>query len=120
MDFAFATIDTIRREEPDLFDADLERRIEATVVDASTRRWSSWAACSSRASPACRVMMCAATSSTAATTVSSPRPPPAASATNPFGFMDLQDVQEHANFFERTVSAYEIGVNRTVTFDEDL
>jgi ribonucleoside-diphosphate reductase beta chain len=29
---------------------------------------------------------------------------------NPFSFMELQDVQELANFFERKVSAYQIAV----------
>lgn len=36
---------------------------------------------------------------------------------NPFPFMDLQDVQELANFFERKVSAYQVGVSGEVTFD---
>ena len=38
-------------------------------------------------------------------------------ARNPFGFMDLQDVQELTNFFERRVSAYQVGVEGEVTFD---
>lgn len=37
---------------------------------------------------------------------------------NPFGFMDLQDTQELANFFERRVSAYQVGVSGEVSFDE--
>ena len=37
---------------------------------------------------------------------------------NPFAFMDLQDVQELANFFERRVSAYQVGVEGEVCFDE--
>ncbi len=36
---------------------------------------------------------------------------------NPFGFMDLQDVQELANFFERRVSAYQVGVEGEVVLD---
>ena len=39
---------------------------------------------------------------------------------NPFGFMELQDVQELSNFFERTVSAYRVGVTGAVSFDEDF
>ncbi|QQQ00318.1 ribonucleotide-diphosphate reductase subunit beta [Lysobacter enzymogenes] len=39
-------------------------------------------------------------------------------ATNPFAFMDLQDVQEVTNFFERRVSAYQVGVQGEVAFDE--
>lgn len=36
---------------------------------------------------------------------------------NPFPFMDLQDVQELTNFFERRVSSYQVGVSGTVEFD---
>jgi ribonucleoside-diphosphate reductase beta chain len=36
---------------------------------------------------------------------------------NPFGFLDLQDVQELSNFFERRVSAYQLGVQGEVGFD---
>ena len=36
---------------------------------------------------------------------------------NPFPFMDLQDVQELTNFFERRVSAYQVGVEGEVAFD---
>lgn len=39
---------------------------------------------------------------------------------NPFDFMVLQDVQELTNFFERTVSAYQVGVSGSVGFDEDF
>ena len=39
-------------------------------------------------------------------------------AKNPFSFMDLQDVQELANFFERRVSAYQVGVVGEVSFDQ--
>jgi ribonucleoside-diphosphate reductase beta chain len=37
---------------------------------------------------------------------------------NPFPFMELQDVQELANFFERRVSAYQTGISGQVSFDE--
>jgi ribonucleoside-diphosphate reductase beta chain len=39
---------------------------------------------------------------------------------NPFGFMELQDMQELANFFERRVSAYQVGVTGQVSFDESF
>lgn len=39
---------------------------------------------------------------------------------NPFDFMELQDTQELANFFERRVSAYQIGVSGSVSFDESF
>lgn len=41
-------------------------------------------------------------------------------AKNPFSFMDLQDVEGLTNFFERTVSAYQVGVPGEVSFDEDF
>jgi ribonucleoside-diphosphate reductase beta chain len=41
-------------------------------------------------------------------------------AKNPFSFMDLQDVQELANFFERKVSAYQVGVGGAVTLTEEF
>ena len=39
---------------------------------------------------------------------------------NPFNFMELQDVQELANFFERRVSAYQVGVTGAVGFTEEF
>ncbi len=36
---------------------------------------------------------------------------------NPLPFMELQDVQELTNFFERRVSAYQVGVTGDVSFD---
>ena len=38
-------------------------------------------------------------------------------STNPFAFMDLQDVQELTNFFERRVSSYQVAVEGEVSFD---
>ena len=44
--------------------------------------------------------------------------PPRYKTKNPFPFMELQDMQELANFFERRVSAYQTGVSGAVSFDE--
>ena len=41
-------------------------------------------------------------------------------AKNPLSFMELQDVQELTNFFERRVSAYQVGVTGEVAFDADF
>ena len=38
-------------------------------------------------------------------------------ARNPFAFMELQDVQELTNFFERRVSAYQVAVTGEVSLD---
>ncbi|MEX2598885.1 MAG: ribonucleotide-diphosphate reductase subunit beta [Dehalococcoidia bacterium] len=39
---------------------------------------------------------------------------------NPLTFMELQDVQELSNFFERRVAAYQVGVGGSVSFDEEF
>jgi len=39
---------------------------------------------------------------------------------NPLTFMELQDVQELSNFFERRVSAYQVAVTGQVSFDESF
>lgn len=39
---------------------------------------------------------------------------------NPFPFMELQDIQELTNFFERRVAAYQTGIAGDVSFDEDF
>ncbi len=39
---------------------------------------------------------------------------------NPFPFMELQDMQELANFFERRVSAYQVGVEGEVEFNQSF
>jgi ribonucleoside-diphosphate reductase beta chain len=39
---------------------------------------------------------------------------------NPFSFLDLQDVQELTNFFERRVSSYQVGVEGNVEFGESF
>ena len=39
---------------------------------------------------------------------------------NPFSFMELQDVQELTNFFERRPSAYQVAVEGTVDLDDDF
>ena len=39
---------------------------------------------------------------------------------NPLTFMDLQVVLELSNFFERRVSAYQVGVTGDVSFDRDF
>jgi len=43
--------------------------------------------------------------------------PPRYQARNPFPFMQLQDVQELTNFFERRVSAYQVAVQGEICFD---
>jgi len=46
--------------------------------------------------------------------------PPIYGSKNPFAFMELQDVQELSNFFERRVAGYQVGVSGTVSFEDDF
>ena len=45
---------------------------------------------------------------------------PTFGSSNPFSFMELQDVQELTNFFERRVSAYQVAVGGQVDFQSEF
>ena len=118
MEFAFEVVRTIRREEPELFDASLERDVVAMIAEAvdceaqfaedlvgggvaglslrDVRQYLEYCADQRLMTLGLRRVY---------------------GAKNPLGFMDLQDVQEVANFFERRVSAYQVGVSGQVVLD---
>lgn len=119
MKFAFDVVKEVRKEEPLLFDVELERSI-ATMLDeavdcemqfaedilsggiaglstADMRQYLEFIADQ-------RLVMLGLNK--------------VYGAKNPFSFMDLQDVQELANFFERRVSAYQVAVAGEVSFSE--
>jgi ribonucleoside-diphosphate reductase beta chain len=119
MAFAFKVIDTVRAEEPDLFDAELQAQVFVMLDEAI----------------ACEVQFAEdlVSGGVAGLSVKDLRSylefvgdqrlsmlglPRRYGGKNPFPFMDLQDVQELANFFERRVSAYQVGVTGIVSFDE--
>ncbi len=119
MTFAFEVINTVKREQPGLFDAEMKRNILEMMKEAvecetlfaedllqhgvaglsatDMRQYLEFIADQ-------RLMMLDI--------------PAHFGSKNPFPFMDLQDVQELANFFERRVSAYQVGVTGAVVFDE--
>ncbi len=111
MEFAFTAVDIIRKEEPDLFDANLDRQIEAMIAEGIE--------CEMQFAEDVLSLGIAGLSVKDMRTyleyVADQRFERLGmsrryGAKNPFGFMDLQDVQELANFFERRVSAYQVGV----------
>lgn len=121
MAFAFRVIDTIRREEPDLFDASFEARILAMLREAVE--------CETAFAEDVLGMGVAGLSLTdlrsyleyvADRRLEALGIAPVYGARNPFAFMDLQDVQELTNFFERRVSAYQLGVTGAVAFSEEF
>ncbi|GIM88422.1 ribonucleotide-diphosphate reductase subunit beta [Paractinoplanes toevensis] len=121
MAFAFDVVDQVRKEEPDLFDADLEQQVRDMLAEAVE----------------CEVQFAAdlLDQGVSGMSLADMREylqhvadrrlavlgiEPMYHSKNPFAFMELQDVQELSNFFERRVSAYQMGVTGTVSFDDDF
>ncbi len=119
--FAYEVISTIQKEEPDLFDAPFQKdvvtmireAVDCEMVFAQDALNQGVAGLSTRDMRhylefvADRRLMALGI-------------PPVYGAKNPFSFMDLQDVQELANFFERRVSAYQTAVTGSVGFGENF
>ncbi|PWK92271.1 ribonucleotide-diphosphate reductase subunit beta [Fulvimonas soli] len=118
MAFAFAVVRTVRAEEPELFDESMREQVEQMLEEAI----------------ACETQFAedVLSGGVAGLSVKDMRQyleycadqrlaqldlPRKYGARNPFDFMDLQDVQEVTNFFERRVSAYQVGVQGEVAFD---
>ena len=121
MDFAFAVVDVIRAEEPELFDDELAAAIGEMMADAVDAEAAFAADLLSDGVPGLTL----ADTRAYLEYVADQRLVRLGLAkrfhsANPFGFMELQDVQELANFFERTVSAYQVGVSGDVAFDEEF
>ena len=118
MAFAFEVIRVAREEEPDLFDDELKAQIVQMLSEAvdCECRFSEDVLSGGVAGLSTRDMRqyleyCADQR------LAQLGLPKHFGARNPFPFMDLQDVQELTNFFERRVSAYQVGVQGEVQFD---
>lgn len=119
MQFAFEVIKTARAEEPDLFDDQmksmviemLKEAIECEMQFAEDALGLGIAGLSSRDMRSYLEFMADQRLETLGIQK-------VFGSKNPFPFMDLQDTQELANFFERRVSAYQVGVTGEVSFDE--
>jgi len=118
MAFAFEIVNTVRREEPELFDADFARDVRDMVDDAIDCETQFAEDLLGGGVPGLSVRDVRAyleyCGDQRLVTLGLPKH---YGTRNPFAFMDLQDVQELANFFERRVSAYQVGVTGEVTFD---
>jgi len=118
MAFAFEVVNTVRREEPELFDAELEAQVARMLDEAIACETQFAEDLLGRGVPGLSVVQvrqyleyCA---DQRLTTLGFAK---RYQAKNPFGFLDLQDVQEVTNFFERRVSAYQVGVTGNVVLD---
>ncbi|HEU5008205.1 MAG TPA: ribonucleotide-diphosphate reductase subunit beta [Jatrophihabitantaceae bacterium] len=121
MAFAFDVVETVRREEPELFDDQLRAQVRDMIAEAVE----------------CEVQFAEdlLDQGVSGMSIADMREylqhvadrrlaqlgiEPLYDSGNPFTFMELQDVQELSNFFERRVSAYQLGVTGTVSFDDDF
>ncbi|MET0283471.1 MAG: ribonucleotide-diphosphate reductase subunit beta [Polyangiales bacterium] len=118
MRFAFDVIETVRKEEPALFDAQLERQVGEMLDEAieCETQFAEDLLAGGIAGLSVRdvrtyLEYCA---DQRLKTLGMPR---RYGAKNPLAFMDLQDVQEVTNFFERRVSAYQVAVTGEVSLD---
>tara|TARA_R110002096_G_scaffold299503_2_gene493990 strand:+ start:64514 stop:65473 length:960 start_codon:yes stop_codon:yes gene_type:complete len=121
MDFAFQVVDTIRREEPELFDRDLELQVQTMLEEAIDCEVQFAEDLLQGGVPGLSVaqirqylMFCA---DQRLVRIGMPL---RYGVKNPLDFMELQDVQEVTNFFERRSSAYQVGVTGSVELDADF
>jgi ribonucleoside-diphosphate reductase beta chain len=121
LEFAFEVVNVVRSQEPDLWDEQLERdivRMLHEAVDAETQ-FAEDLLSGGVAGLSVRDMR-QYLGHVADSRLQRLGIAPAFHAKNPFSFMDLQDVQELTNFFERRVSAYQTAVAGEVAFHEDF
>jgi ribonucleoside-diphosphate reductase beta chain len=106
LEFAFEVVNVVRTQEPDLWDAELESQIVTMLREAVD----------------CEAQFAEdlLAGGVAGLSLRDMRQYLGFVAKNPFSFMDLQDVQELTNFFERRVSAYQTAVAGEVAFTEDF
>jgi ribonucleoside-diphosphate reductase beta chain len=118
MTFAFAVIDTVRQEEPHLFDAAWEAQVRTMLAEAIECE-SQFAEdlLSGGVAGLTRLQMRQYLEFVADQRLRMLHLAPQYNTRNPFAFMELQDVQELTNFFERRVSAYQVGVQGEICFD---
>ncbi|MEV4573870.1 ribonucleotide-diphosphate reductase subunit beta [Nonomuraea jabiensis] len=119
MEFAFSVVETVRAEEPDLFDDELGKEVTLMVEEAVAAELAFAEDLCGDGMPGMGVaQMRQYLEYVADQRLARLGLPTRYGSANPFAFMELQDVQELANFFERRVSAYQVAVEGNVTFDE--
>ncbi|MFI6386850.1 ribonucleotide-diphosphate reductase subunit beta [Nonomuraea sp. NPDC050540] len=121
MEFAFSVVDTVRAEEPDLFDDELGEQVTQMIEEAVTAELAfARDLCGDGIGGMNVEHMREYLEYVADQRLSRLGLKKKYGTANPFAFMELQDVQELANFFERRVSAYQVAVEGNVSFDESF
>ena len=119
MSFAFSLIDIIRKEEKGLFDSDLKNKITSMLKEAVECELQfsddllSYGVVGLSQKDMRQYLQFVANQRCELLQVSNIYPV----TKNPFSFMDLQDVMELTNFFERRVSSYQTEISGKVSFD---
>jgi len=118
MAFAFEVVKTVRKEEPELFDDELKQAIRQMIDEAIDCETQFAQDLLGKGIPGLSVgdvrQYLEFCGDQRLSTLGLAK---VYDSKNPFSFMDLQDVQEVTNFFERRVSAYQIGVTGEVVLD---
>ena len=121
MAFAFDVVDTVREEEPDLFDDDLAAQIRQMVIEGvDAEAQFAEDLLGQGVAGLTTADMRAYLEHVADRRMLRLGLEPIYGSQNPLAFMELQDVQELSNFFERRVSAYQVAVTGAVSFDDDF
>ena len=121
MAFAFDVVDTVRHEEPELFDDELRGQVASMLRDAvECEVQFAQDLLEQGVSGLSLADMREYLQHVADRRLAQLGLQPVYGSRNPFAFMELQDVQELSNFFERRVSSYQVGVSGSVGFDEDF
>ena len=121
MAFAFSAVDVIRQEEPALFSPEFEARVVAMITEAVDVEYAfaedvlAEGVSGLSLRDLQQYLQYVADQRLVRLGIEKIYNVP-----NPLDFMVLQDVPEHTNFFERTVSAYQMGVEGAISFTEDF
>jgi ribonucleoside-diphosphate reductase beta chain len=119
MAFAYEVIKTVREEEPDLFDDSWAREV-LTMIEEAVECEIAFAddVLAGGVVGLTRLEMREYLQYVADQRLLMLQLPIRFGSRNPFSFMELQDVQELTNFFERRVSSYQVAVQGEVAFDQ--
>ena len=121
MSFAFDVVETVRREQPELFDDNLAGQVTEMVIEAVDCETRFAEDLLGKGVPGLSLAdMRSYLEHVADRRLTQLGIAPVYGTNNPFSFMELQDVQELSNFFERRVSSYQVGVTGQVAFDDDF
>ena len=121
MAFAFDVVETARREEPDLFDDELAEQVKQMLTEAVDAEVAFAEDLLGQGVSGMSIDdMRSYLEHVADRRLAQLGIAGIYGSKNPFSFLELQDVQELSNFFERRVSAYQIAVAGGVAFDHDF